>query len=295
VKGFSPPEMHLPNDPDTLYEFVRALREHGYRWMMVQEHSVERLDGSALAQEDKYVPNRLVAKNSRGEEVSITVLIKTQGSDTKLVAQMQPYHEAKTLGRRKIGDIEIPTCVTQIADGENGGVMMNEYPRDFSPLWHRIKSEPETVGFNGTEYLELIESNGISPDQYPICQAVQQHKIWNKIGKNKITPELMKTIISELKSDSKFHLEGSSWTNNLSWVRGYEDVTGPMNQLSVKFHEKYDEFVKRDPSVTNDKKYREALLHVMVLETSCFRYWGQGRWTDYAKEICKRGEEILKN
>jgi len=293
VKGFSPPEMHLPNDPDTLYEFVRALREHGYRWMMVQEHTVERLDGSALAREDMYVPNRLVAKNSRGEEVSITVLIKTQGSDTKLVAQMQPYHEAKTLGRRKIGNIEIPCCVTQIADGENGGVMMNEYPRDFVPFWHRIKSEPGTVGFNGTEYLELIESAGISPDHYPICQAVQQHKIWTKIGKTeKITPELMKKTISEL-NQSKFHFEGSSWTNNLSWVRGYEDLTEPMNQLSIKFHEKYDKFVQ-DQSVTNSRKYREALLYVMLLETSCFRYWGKGRWTDYAKEICKRGEKILK-
>ena len=27
VKGFSPPEMHLPNHPDTLYEFVKALVE----------------------------------------------------------------------------------------------------------------------------------------------------------------------------------------------------------------------------------------------------------------------------
>ena len=29
VKGFSPPEMHLPNHPDTLYEFIKALRECG--------------------------------------------------------------------------------------------------------------------------------------------------------------------------------------------------------------------------------------------------------------------------
>jgi hypothetical protein len=34
-------------------------------------------------------------RNSRGEVIAITALIKTQGSDTKLVAQMQPYHEAK--------------------------------------------------------------------------------------------------------------------------------------------------------------------------------------------------------
>ena len=48
VKGFSPPEMGLPNHPDTLYEFVKALKECGYRWVMVQEHAVERPDGSGL-------------------------------------------------------------------------------------------------------------------------------------------------------------------------------------------------------------------------------------------------------
>lgn len=95
VKGFSPPEMHLPNHPDTLYEYIKALKDCGYRWLMVQEHSLENLDGSGLSQEQKYVPNRLIARNSQGETISITILIKTQGSDTKLVAQMQPYFEAK--------------------------------------------------------------------------------------------------------------------------------------------------------------------------------------------------------
>ncbi|MCZ8105803.1 MAG: hypothetical protein O9972_48955, partial [Burkholderiales bacterium] len=83
VKGFSPPEMHLPNHPDTLYEYIKALKECGYRWLLVQEHSVENLDGSGLSQEQKYIPNRLVARNSRGEVIAITALIKTQGSDTK--------------------------------------------------------------------------------------------------------------------------------------------------------------------------------------------------------------------
>jgi hypothetical protein len=36
VKGFSPPEMHLPNHPDTLYEYIKALKECGYRWLKVQ-------------------------------------------------------------------------------------------------------------------------------------------------------------------------------------------------------------------------------------------------------------------
>ena len=39
---------------------------------------------------DRHIPHRLVARNSCGEEVSILALIKTQGSDTKLVAQCNP-------------------------------------------------------------------------------------------------------------------------------------------------------------------------------------------------------------
>jgi len=46
VRGFSPPEMGLPIHPDACFAFVRALRRCGYRWLMVQEHTVENPDGS---------------------------------------------------------------------------------------------------------------------------------------------------------------------------------------------------------------------------------------------------------
>ncbi|WP_302885376.1 glycosyl hydrolase family 57 [Kovacikia minuta] len=176
VKGFSPPEMHLPNHPDTLYEYIKALKECGYRWLLVQEHSVECVDGSSLPHDQKYIPNRLIAHNSRGETISITALIKTQGSDTKLVAQMQPYHEAKGRSKQPLGDRLVPACVTQIADGENGGVMMNEFPRDFPPVWYGIQANGRgttgVVGVNGTEYIELLEATGVSPNDYPPIQAV---------------------------------------------------------------------------------------------------------------------------
>ena len=296
VKGFSPPEMHLPNHPDTLYEYIKALKECGYRWLMVQEHSLENLDGSGLSQDQKYVPNRLVARNSRGEVISITALIKTQGSDTKLVAQMQPYYEAKSRGRQRIGNIEIPSLVTQIADGENGGVMMNEFPRDFPRPWHEIRGQSNVVGFNGTEYLELIEAAGANPEEYPIAQAVNQHKIWKQVDPDQATPEAVEAAIADLKAtDHQFHMDGASWTNNLSWVQGYDNVLGPMNQLSAKFHEKYDPLVSQDPTVTQRPDYQEALLYNLLVQTSCFRYWGQGGWTDYAQELYRRGAGLLQD
>lgn len=292
VKGFSPPEMHLPNHPDTLYEYVKALRECGYRWLLIQEHSIENLDGSGLTQDQKYIPNTLVARNSKGETIEILALIKTQGSDTKLVAQMQPYHEAKSRGRQRIGAIEVPSLVSQIADGENGGVMMNEFPRGFQPVWQQIQENPQVVGFNGTEYLELLEAAGVNPADYPKIQAIQQHKIWQKVSPDQATPERVEKAIAELKQeDGRFTMDGASWTNDLSWVQGYENVLEPMNKLSAMFHQKYDALVQQDPTVTSRQDYREALLYVLLTETSCFRYWGQGTWTDYARELYRRGEE----
>jgi hypothetical protein len=89
-------------------------------------------------------------------------------------------------------------------------------------------------------------------------------------------------------------MAGASWTNNLSWVEGYANVLEPMNQLSAQFHRLYDPLVAADPSLTSSEPYQQALLHLLLLETSCFRYWGQGTWTDYASTIHRRGVALLE-
>lgn len=308
VKGFSLPEMHLPNHPDTLFEFVKALKECGYRWLMVQEHSVETLDGQPLPY--KHLPHRLIARNSSGEVLSITVLIKTQGSDTKLVGQMQPYYEAKTLSRQQLGQ-SIPPLVTQIGDGENGGVMMNEFPSAFKQAWHEMACSgggTRTVGLTGTEYLELITAAGCEPNDYPTCQAIGQHLIWQMVEPDKSEPDVIANAIASLKqTNPNFHMDGASWTNHISWVKGYENVLTPMNQLSALFHQKIEPLLPASElsgvslgsntlvnSVTGRSSYRQALLQNLLLQTSCFRYWGQGAWTDYAQEIYHQGETILQ-
>ncbi len=151
------------------------------------------------------------------------------------------------------------------------------------------------MALNGTEYLELIEAAGANPEDYPTCQAVQQHKIWQRVNPDTATPEAVEKAIQELKeTDHQFHMDGASWTDDLSWVRGYENVLEPMNKLSAMFHEKYDPLVKQDPTVTKRPDYQEALLYTLLVETSCFRYWGQGAWTDYAQELYRRGEAVIK-
>jgi hypothetical protein len=297
VQGFSLPEMHLPNHPDTLYETVKALRECGYRWLLVQEDSVETLEGQRLAPEQRWIPNQLVARSSDGEVATILTLIKTQGSDTKLVGQMQPYYEALGLGRQTIAGQAIPSLVSQIADGENGGVMMNEFPPAFCQAHHRCAAAgplAETVAMNGSEYLDLLAARGLRDEDYPRIQAVHQHRLWSMVGPSPTRDSVAAAIARLGDSDPQLKMVGASWTNNLSWVEGYDNVLEPMQAFSARFHQRFDPLVERTPAVTRSRPYREALLVLLLLETSCFRYWGQGRWTDYAKEIHRRGMTALE-
>ena len=289
VRGFSPPEMALPNHPEVFFEFVRTLKDSGYRWVLVQEHTVERVeDGSGIR--SPHIPHRLIARNARGETLTITAIIKTQGSDTKLVAQMQPYYEAKGLQRSQLAGRSTPSLVTQIADGENGGVMMNEFPQKYFEVM-REASDSETVPVNVTEYLEYLDSIGIREDAFPAIQPIMQKRIWDRLGKRAggfSRDELEKVLDQLRKEDQRFNMEGGSWTNNISWVRGYGSVLGPMEQVSALFAE------KTAGIRTSEHRYRNALFHLLMTQTSCYRYWGSGQWTDYARELCRRTNDILQ-
>ena len=120
-------------------------------------------------------------------------------------------------------------------------------------------------------------------------QPLHQNAIWQSAG-SKPTPESVARAIEEAKkNNNRIHFDGGSWTNDLSWVKGYENVLDPMNKLSAEFHKKLD----GKPVDQRSRAYRDLLFHLLSSETSCYRYWGQGRWTDYAREICRRGSEIL--
>lgn len=287
VRGFSPAEMALPNHPDVAYEFVRTLKDCGYRWVLVQEHTVERVeDGGSLRQ--PRVPHLLVARNSEGKTESITAIIKTQGSDTKLVAQMQPYYEAKGLSHQSFAGKSIPALTAQIADGENGGVMMNEFPSKYLEVM-REASGSDAPPVNATEYLEYLDTLGISERDFPAIQPIMQKRIWDRFQGQSGAEALEKVIVELRKEDGRFHMEGGSWTNNLSWVRGYGDVLGPMEQVSALFAAKTRGVAPSDP------RFRNALYYLLMTQTSCFRYWGSGVWTDYARELCRRATAILQH
>ena len=289
IRGFSPAEMALPNHPDVCYEFVRTLKASGYRWVLVQEHTVEHVEtGAGL--EYAHRPHRLVARSSTGQVATITAIIKTQGSDTKLVGQMQPYYEAKGLDRIDLAGKSVPPLVTQIADGENGGVMMNEFP----PKYHDVIDEcsgTATPVVNVTEYLEYLDSLGVVEADFPAIQPIFQHRIWQRLEPGAGPEELAKVIEQLERDDDRFHMDGGSWTNDISWVKGYEDVLAPMEAASALFGEK----VRTGALAPSDRRYGNALYHLLTAQTSCYRYWGQGLWPDRGRELVRRTIQILND
>jgi hypothetical protein len=278
--------MALPNHPDVAYAFVRTLNDCGYRWLLVQEHTVELPDGRPL--EHPHLPHRLVCTSSAGDRAEIVAVVKTQGSDTKLVGQLQPYNEAKGLARMQLAGCLVPLLVTQIADGENGGVMMNEFPPKYLEVVREC-SGSRTPMLNVTEYLEQLFAIGIEPGDLPAIQPLYQQRIWQQLAPGD-GPERLARVVEQLRlEDSRFHVEGGSWTNDRSWIRGYDQVLVPMEQASARFHERI--LGRGVPS--DDPRYRKALFHLLAAETSCYRYWGEGVWTDYGAELSRRVADIV--
>jgi hypothetical protein len=287
VRGFSPSEMALPNHPEVVYEFVRTLLACGYRWVLVQEHTVEEPETGSPPRRP-HLPHRLVCRNAAGNTVSIVAIVKTQGSDTKLVAQMQPWYEAKGLDRCDLAGLKVPPLVTQIADGENGGVMMNEFPSKYFDVV-REASGSDVALMNATEYLEHVFAQGIRESDLPVIQPMFHGRIWARMQPGDGVERLERVVEELRREDSRFHVEGGSWTNSLTWVNGYENVLGPMEEVSALFHDK----VASRQLPTGERRYRNALLHLLASQTSCYRYWGQGQWTDYGREICRRARDVL--
>jgi len=137
-------------------------------------------------------------------------------------------------------------------------------------------------------YLEHLHASGVHESDFPAVQPLHQHKIWQAYHPGEGAEKLESVIDRLRKQDKQFHMEGGSWTSTISWVRGYENVLGPMEAASALFAKKV-----REGFTPSHPDYANALFHLLTSQTSCYRYWGQGPWTDYGKELCRRTQEIL--
>jgi hypothetical protein len=182
----------------------------------------------------------------------------------------------------------VPPLVTQIADGENGGVMMHEFPPRYLEVVREC-SGSGTPMMTVTGYLEQLFATGIQPADLPTIRPLFQQRIWQQLAPGD-GPQRLAEVIEQLRvEDARFHVEGGSWTNDLSWVRGYDQVLIPMEQASSLFHERV--LARGVPS--DDPGHRKALFHLLAAEISCYRYWGEGIWTDYGAELSRRTADII--
>jgi hypothetical protein len=141
-----------------------------------------------------------------------------------------------------------------------------------------------------SEYLERLFATGVRTADLPELRPVHQHQIWQRMAPGD-GPDRLATVIEELRGqDHRFHVDGGSWTNDISWVRGYDNVLAPMERASSLFH---DRVLARGVR-TDDPGYRAALFHLLSAETSCYRYWGQGIWTEYGEELSRRAIENVE-
>lgn len=165
---------------------------------------------------------------------------------------------------------------------------MNEFPPKYMEVMREANGSG-TPPVNVTEYLEYLDTLGIREEDFPQIQPVMQKRIWDHF-REPAGPDALEKVIEQLKKeDNRFHMEGGSWTNNLSWVRGYGHVLGPAEEVSALFAG------KTRGVATSEQRYRNALFHLLLTQTSCFRYWGSGVWTDYARELCRRASDILNH
>jgi len=68
------------------------------------------------------------------------------------------------------------------------------------------------------------------------------------------------------------HMEGGSWSSNISQIRGYENLLGSLEKASALF---YGKVVKAGES-SREHRYRNALFHLLASQTSCYRCRGAG-------------------
>jgi hypothetical protein len=165
--------------------------------------------------------------------------------------------------------------------------MMNEFSPRYLEVIRECSHSPTPI-LNGTEYLESLFAAGVRDADLPVIQPVLQHQIWQRMTPGDGPGRLTEVIAQPRREDDRFHIEGGSWTNNTSWVRGYDQVLIAMDRASVDFHER----LVRPGVATDDPRYRSALFHLLTAQTSCYRYWAVGPWTAYGAELARRTSKI---
>jgi hypothetical protein len=258
VKGFSPSEMALPNHPDVAYAFVKTLRDCGFTWVIVQEHTVELADGRGPGA--PHIPHRLVAASSTGEGVHHRhhqdpgQRHQAGGADAALYEAARAW--ALGAGRPADAAAGHPDCRRRERRRDDERIPAQVHGG-------RCASVPsDTPLMNGSEYLEHLFALGIKEKDFPArCQPLFSKRIWDPHEAGRGAGEAGQEVIEELRKR----------TTASTWKAAVGPAISPGCAATKTC---WGPWSRPAPS--------------------CYRYWGQGLWTDYGREICRRVSAIVE-
>ena len=167
--------------------------------------------------------------------------------------------------------------------------MMNEFPSAYERGFDELGGGGGSVAaMNGTEYLEALAAMGVDERAFPTVQPVSQHRIWEQMSGS--GPGATDRAIAA-RARARFVVQSRSRVvdQRPQLGPGYGDLMDPILRLSAAFHERWDQTAAGIDALQTDPIYRTSLLYLLLSQTSCFRYWGHGFWTDIAQELCRRG------
>ena len=231
VRGFSPPEMALPNHPDVAYEFVRTLRDCGYNWVLVQEHTVEQ-PANGHGPERTHLPHRLVAPTRTARPPR-----SSRSSRPRAATPSWSARCSRTTRRRACRAGSWPA---ERAAAGHPDRRRRERRRDDERVPAQVHrgvreaSGSETPPMNVTEYLEYLRLGHQASDLPPI-QPIHQKKIWDRSSRarpggwqgHRGLQEGRPPLPHGGRELDQQHLLG----------RGYDNLLGPMEKLSSHFYE----------------------------------------------------------
>jgi alpha-amylase/alpha-mannosidase (GH57 family) len=255
--GFWPPEMGFS------MELIPLLRQHGYRYVIVDSEHVEPL-ASMRWEELRYRPH--IARHGNAE---ITVIVRDRElSDAQEAGMEFNWFESEVTERTKWCDFE--PLVTTATDGENGG-------------WFRNTTEGSN--FWSCFYRELMETarGGGAVRPTFITDYIDRHGAHGEV------------IIKEGAWNTGWHhgRDFMQWTGS----QMQKDALARLQEVSAAFHAAHSKAIeaeRHNPDLWH--ALVEARWRLLRAETSCNFYWGED-WVhrchddlDAAAAALQRGE-----
>jgi len=249
VHGFWLPEMGIPGDKKKLSHLIKLLKDFEYEWLVLPIEAL--LNEKELSFEERVIKTSQPHLLKVGNE-SITVIFRVRYDfiDQQAGCDSLGVYNKSLMASEIFSKVsDKPALVIPASDGENGNVMMNEF---FPSTFARF-------------FKDLVDDN---------------------VSSMTVT-EFLKEYYPRIESKIKIAEEGSSWIgSHKNWQEGDEriKINKKILKLSERFHEIDDKLKKIEPNKKMLEKFESIKHLLLIVETSCYTYWGTDFWFEQARK-----------